>query len=67
MATLIAAAFVFRSIAKQIYPDHPLASVAAFWGTLLYYPLIFWTLRGMETGRGKAVQVPRYQVTAAAR
>jgi hypothetical protein len=50
VATLLTSAFVFRSIARQIYPDHPLTHVAAFWGTLLYYPLIFWTLRGMETG-----------------
>jgi len=41
---------VVRSIAERVAPDAPRAVLLAVWLTALYYPLVFWTLRGMEVG-----------------
>ena len=49
-ACLVANAFVVRRIADQVSGGKPLASVAAVALTLFSYPLIFWSLRGMEVG-----------------
>ena len=47
---LVANAFVVRRIADRISGGNGLASVCAFALTLFSYPLIFWSLRGMEVG-----------------
>jgi hypothetical protein len=47
---VIATAFVVRAVAARLYPDDGLAAAVGFWGTLTYYPLVFWSLRGMEVG-----------------
>lgn len=46
---LMASAYVARRIALRVFDGSSVAAVA-FWGTALYYPLAFWTLRGMEVG-----------------
>ena len=47
---LIANLVVVRKIAERIAPEAPLAVSLSVWLTALYYPLIYWTLRGMEVG-----------------
>ncbi|CAN5390618.1 hypothetical protein BH23CHL1_BH23CHL1_14060 [soil metagenome] len=49
-AILIVNLLVVRAITRQILPEFPLAGSIAMLLTGLYYPLIFWTLRGMEVG-----------------
>jgi hypothetical protein len=41
---------VVRKIAARVAPDAPRAVSLSMWLTALYYPLIYWTLRGMEVG-----------------
>ena len=47
---LIGTALVVRRIALALAPDRTGAATAAMALTALYYPLVFWTLRGMEVG-----------------
>jgi hypothetical protein len=47
---LIANLSIVRLVAARIAPDAPLVASIAVWLTALYYPLIYWTLRGMEVG-----------------
>ena len=48
--TVLATAFTMRMLAHEIYPGSRATAVLAFWGTATYYPLVFWSLRGMEVG-----------------
>jgi hypothetical protein len=41
---------IVRNITLRLAPGSPRAVSLAVWLTALYYPLIFWTLRGMEVG-----------------
>jgi hypothetical protein len=47
---LVANLVVVRKIAERLAPEAPLAASLSIWLTALYYPLIYWTLRGMEVG-----------------
>ncbi len=47
---LVANLIVVRRIAEMLAPESPLATSLAVWLTALYYPLVYWTLRGMEVG-----------------
>jgi hypothetical protein len=47
---LVANLLVVRKIAARLAPEAPLAASLSLWLTALYYPLIYWTLRGMEVG-----------------
>src|SRR5262249_55824574 len=47
---LVANLAVAHRIAVRLAPESPLASSIAVWLTALYYPLVYWTLRGMEVG-----------------
>jgi hypothetical protein len=47
---LVANLLVVRRIAERLAPEAPLAASLSIWLTALYYPLIYWTLRGMEVG-----------------
>ncbi|HLF77955.1 MAG TPA: hypothetical protein VJB57_10745 [Dehalococcoidia bacterium] len=50
-ALLVAgSALVTRQIAAHIYPESPSLGKIALFGSALYYPLVFWSLRGMEVG-----------------
>jgi hypothetical protein len=53
IATLLGIAIVNRKISDRIFPDHKhgdLFGILCFVGALAYYPLVFWSLMGMETG-----------------
>jgi hypothetical protein len=41
---------VIRKIVRAVTEDSPIAELVAVGITALYYPLAFWTLRGMEVG-----------------
>jgi len=47
---LVATALVVGRIAAMLAPDTPWVAPVAVALTAFYYPLAFWTLRGMETG-----------------
>ena len=47
---LLLTAFAARAVARALCDDAPGAGLVAFGLTALYYPLAFWTLRGMEVG-----------------
>jgi hypothetical protein len=47
---LIANLAIVRLVAARLAPEAPLVTSIAVWLTALYYPLIYWTLRGMEVG-----------------
>jgi hypothetical protein len=47
---LVANLLVVRTIAARLAPEAPFAASLSIWLTALYYPLIYWTLRGMEVG-----------------
>jgi hypothetical protein len=47
---LVANLLVVRQIAARLAPEAPLVASLSAWLTALYYPLIYWTLRGMEVG-----------------
>ena len=49
-ALLVATAFTLRALARMLYPEQSIIAVFAFWGTAAYYPLVSWSLRGMEVG-----------------
>jgi hypothetical protein len=50
LALLLATGLVAWKIAARLVPDSALAPPIAAALVLFYYPLAFWTLRGMETG-----------------
>jgi len=47
---LLSNLFVVKSLAEQLVPEDRWAPLAAVFLTAFYYPLIYWTLRGMEVG-----------------
>lgn len=47
---LMLAAWLAGRLARSIAPESRSAEWASVWGTALCYPLVFWTLRGMEVG-----------------
>jgi hypothetical protein len=47
---LIANLAIVRLVAARLAPESPLVATLAVWLTAAYYPLIYWTLRGMEVG-----------------
>ncbi len=50
-AVLVAgSAMIIWRIARHLYPENPGAGRIALFATALYYPLVFWSLRGMEVG-----------------
>jgi hypothetical protein len=49
-AILAANVAIVRLVVLEIEPETPRAAAVAMWTTALYYPLIYWTLRGMEVG-----------------
>jgi len=50
VAILLANLVVVRAIAAEVMPRSRLAVAVALILTALYYPLVYWTLRGMEVG-----------------
>ena len=48
--TIVGTALTMRAIARRLYPQDDCTAQVALWGTLVYYPLVFWSLRGMEVG-----------------
>lgn len=49
-AILSANVVVVAAIARRVAPGDRVVSAVAVWLTALAYPLLFWTLRGMEVG-----------------
>jgi hypothetical protein len=49
-AIVAGAVAVVHRIAARLAPDAPRAAYIAAWLTACYYPLTYWTLRGMEVG-----------------
>jgi hypothetical protein len=47
---VLATAFAVRRLARLLYPGDGTIAALTFWGTAAYYPLVFWSLRGMEVG-----------------
>lgn len=50
---ILGVAYLAKKIAEVVYHDEAWQGAAgqvAFWSTLLYYPLLYWTYLGMETG-----------------
>ncbi|GAC1452928.1 MAG: hypothetical protein PVSMB1_00940 [Gemmatimonadaceae bacterium] len=47
---LMGSLLIVHKIARRLSPEAPLVPALAVWLTALYYPLIYWTLRGMEVG-----------------
>lgn len=47
---LVACAETARALVARLAPDRELAVAAAPWFVLFCYPLVYWTLRGMEVG-----------------
>jgi arabinofuranosyltransferase len=50
VALLVAHLFVVRAIARHLAPEAPRVAQLSVLLTALLYPLLFWTLRGMEVG-----------------
>ncbi len=50
VALLIGCGLLVARIARLLVPDSRLVVVLSVTGTLFFYPLVFWTLRGMEVG-----------------
>ena len=50
VALLVANLLVVAAIARRLAPDAPRVAVLSVLATALLYPLLFWTLRGMEVG-----------------
>jgi hypothetical protein len=50
VALLVANVAVVGAIARRIAPEAPRVAMLAIVSTALLYPLLFWTLRGMEVG-----------------
>src|SRR5436190_11152703 len=49
-AILVANLFVVRALVEELAPGRRGAALAAMAATALFYPLAYWTLRGMEVG-----------------
>jgi hypothetical protein len=49
-AILVANLFVVRAIVETLAPGRRGAALVAMAATAAYYPLVYWTLRGMEVG-----------------
>ncbi len=49
-ALLVANLLVVRAITRRLVPDSAFAAALAMWLVALCYPLVYWTLRGMEVG-----------------
>jgi len=49
-ALLVVGVVLVGRIARALAPDQPMVAAIAMWATALYYPLLFWTLRGLEPG-----------------
>ena len=47
---LVTGVVLVGAIARRMVPNAPAVAAIAMWATALYYPLIFWTLRGLEPG-----------------
>ena len=47
---LMANVLVARAIARRLVPDSPRVALFSCWLVALYYPVLYWTLRGMEVG-----------------
>ena len=47
---LVLNAFIIYKICVKLYPNSSFAPLATFTVSLFYYPLVFWSLRGMEVG-----------------
>jgi hypothetical protein len=47
---LLAILFLVRRVAEQVRPGDRFVSLASLWLTVTFYPLAYWTLRGMEVG-----------------
>ena len=47
---LVIGVVLVGAIARRLVPNAPGVAAIAMWITALYYPLIFWTLRGLEPG-----------------
>ncbi len=50
LALLVVNLLLVRSLVAQLAPSSPRARVIAMWLVAIYYPLAYWTLRGMEVG-----------------
>ena len=50
VVVLAATVILVHQLAIETAPDQPLVATIAAWSVALYYPLAFWTLRGMEVG-----------------
>lgn len=50
VALLVLGVVLVGRIARALAPDEPAVPAIAMWATALYYPLLFWTLRGLEPG-----------------
>ena len=50
LGLLVANLFVVHAIARRVAPESPAVAQIAVVLTALLYPLLFWTLRGMEVG-----------------
>jgi hypothetical protein len=50
LALLLAAIVLARAIGRELAPDQPLVGAIAAWATALCFPLVFWSLGGMEVG-----------------
>jgi hypothetical protein len=49
-ALLLGCACCAHALVRRLEPDRPRAAVAAAWLVAFCYPLVYWTLRGMEVG-----------------
>ena len=47
---LVANLWLVRAVAEQLAPDRPMVGRAALWLTASSFPLLYWSLRGMEVG-----------------
>lgn len=47
---LMANVVVARAIARRLFPESPRVALFSCWLVALYYPILYWTLRGMEVG-----------------
>ena len=47
---LMANVLVARAVARRLVPDSPRVALYSCWLVALYYPILYWTLRGMEVG-----------------
>jgi len=55
VALLLANLWAVRAVAESVTPGQPQVAAAALWLTAFAYPLLYWSLRGMEVGLLAAV------------